>query len=63
MNLEVKGTQRKFTFLNFVLGEPLGPTREITINMRIYYYGQYEFLPAHTDLFVSFLRFSNIILG
>lgn len=53
MNIDVKGAQKEFTFFNFALGEPLGPTREITINMRIYYYGKYEFLPAHTDLFVS----------
>jgi hypothetical protein len=53
MNIDVKGKQREFTFVNFVLGDPLGPTREITVNMRIYYFGKYEFLPANTNLFVS----------
>jgi hypothetical protein len=52
MNIDVKGKQRSFTFVNFVFGEPLGPTREITVNMRVYYYGKFEFLPAYTDLFV-----------
>lgn len=60
MNIDVKGVQRSFTFVNFVLGEPLGPTREITINMRVYYYGQYQFLPAHTDLFVRFYLFKKL---
>lgn len=61
MDLAIKDKQIKFTFINFVLGDALGPTREITINMRVYYYGKYEFLPAYTDLFVRFKYL--IILG
>jgi hypothetical protein len=59
MSLEFNKVEKKFTFLNFVFGEPLGPTREITIQMRVYYYGKYDFLPAATDLFVSVLKNSN----
>lgn len=53
MSLEFNNQEKKFTFMNFVFGEPLGPTREITIQMRVYYYGKYEFLPAFTDLAVK----------
>lgn len=53
MTLDIKGVSKQFTFLNFVLKEPLGPTREIQVNMRIYYYGKYQFIPEYTDLFVS----------
>ena len=53
MSLQFYGKEIEFVFLNFLMDEELGPTREITINMRTYYHGKYEFLPAHTDLFVS----------
>lgn len=53
MDLEVKQSPKKFTFINFEFGEPLGSNREINVNMRFYMYGEYTFSPAEVDLFVS----------
>ena len=52
MDLEVKQASKKFTFINFDFGEPLGSNREININMRFYMYGKFYFSPAEVDLFV-----------
>ena len=53
MDLEVKQEQKKFTFINFEFGEPLGSNREINVNMRFYMFGKYQFSPEEVDLFVN----------
>lgn len=56
MDLEVKQTTKKFTFINFDFGEPLGSNREININMRFYMFGKFSFSPAEVDLFVRLFK-------
>lgn len=63
MDLEVKQELRKFTFINFEFGEPLGSNREITVNIRFYIFGKYEFSPAEVDMFVSRLLLGPNELG
>lgn len=53
MDLEIKSELKKFIFINFEFGEPLGSNREINVNMRFYLVGKYEFSPSEVDMFVS----------